>query len=163
MRERTAPSPARSFTAVFWVKTRLFCMRFLLLLTGAATSLAASSCHSTSHLQAQAVQHPQANELLRTWRHSQEEDQVAVQVYRPATYTFPPARGREGYTFAPGGQLTKLAIAPTDGALPLPGHWRWANARALHLTFDDSSQQDCRLEVLALTPNVLKVKVLEPR
>jgi hypothetical protein len=138
-------------------------MRFVLLLTGAATLLAASSCHSTSQLPAQALQHPQASELLRTWRHSQEEDQGAVQVYRPATYAFPPARGREGYTFAPGGQLTKLAIAPTDGALPLPGHWRWVNARALHLTFDDSSQQDARLEVLALTPDVLKVKVLEPR
>ena len=138
-------------------------MRFLLLIASAATLLAASSCHSTNQLPTQALQHPQDKELLRTWRHSQEEDQGAVQVYRPATYAFPPARGREGYTFAPGGQLTKLAIAPTDGTQPLPGRWRWVNARALHLTFDDSSQQDARLEVLELTPDLLKVKVLEPR
>jgi hypothetical protein len=137
-------------------------MHFLLPIIGAATLLAIPSCHSTSHLVAPAAP-PSANELLRTWRHSQEEDQGAVQVYRPATYAFPPARGREGYTFAPGGQLIKLAIAPTDGTLPLPGHWRWANARALHLTFDDPSQQDCRLEVLALTTDLLKVKVLETR
>jgi len=138
-------------------------MRFFLLIAGAATLLAASSCHSTNQLPTQTLQHPQASELLRTWRHSQEEDQGAVQVYRPATYAFPPARGREGYTFAAGGQLTKLAIAPTDGALPLPGHWRWVSVRALHLTFDDPSQQDARLEVLELTPDVLKVKALEPR
>ena len=137
-------------------------MRFPLF-AGTAVVLLASSCHAPSQLPAQAVQHPQAKNLTQTWRHSQEEDQGAVQVYRPASYPFPPARGREGYTFAPGGQLTKLAIAPTDGTLPLPGHWRWASARALHLTFDDPSQQDCRLEVLELTPDLLKFKVLQPR
>lgn len=138
-------------------------MRFLSLLAGTAVGLLASSCHATSQQPTQAMQHPQAKDLTQTWRHSQEEDQGAVQVYRPAAYAFPPARGREGYTFAPGGQLTKLAIAPTDGTLPLPGHWRWVSARALHLTFEDPSQQDCRLEVLELTPNLLKVKVLQPR
>jgi hypothetical protein len=138
-------------------------MRLFLLLAGTAVSLAAGSCHSTNQLTAQTPVHPRAKDLTQTWRHSQEEDQGAVQVYRPASYTFPPARGRDGYTFVSGGQLTKLAIAPTDGILPLPGHWRWVNARALHLTFDDSSQQDCRLEVLELTPDVLKIKVLQPR
>ncbi|MFD1874880.1 hypothetical protein [Hymenobacter bucti] len=138
-------------------------MRFLSILASAAVGLLASGCHAPSQLPAQALQHPQAKNLTQTWRHSQEEDQGEMQVYRPASYAFPPARGREGYTFAPGGQLTKLAIAPTDGTLPLPGCWRWVSARALHLTFEDSSQQDCRLEVLELTSDVLKVKVLQPR
>ncbi|RZK90261.1 MAG: hypothetical protein EOO62_35320 [Hymenobacter sp.] len=138
-------------------------MRLLSLLAGTAVGLLASSCHAPSQQPAQALQHPQAKSLTQTWRHSQEEDQGAVQVYRPAAYSFPPARGREGYTFAPGGQLTKLAIAPTDGTLPLPGHWRWVSARTLHLTFEDPAQQDCRLEVLELTPDVLKVKILQPR
>jgi hypothetical protein len=138
-------------------------MRFLSLLAGTAVVLLASSCRAPSQQPAQALQHPQAKDLTQTWRHSQEEDQGMVQVYRPAAYAFPPARGREGYTFAPGGQLTKLAIAPTDGTLPLPGHWRWVSARALHLTFEDPAQQDCRLEVLELSPDVLKVKILQPR
>jgi len=138
-------------------------MRILPLLMGTAAVLLASSCRAPSQLPTQTMQHPEDRNLTQTWRHSQEEDQGAVQVYRPAAYAFPPARGREGYTFAPGGQLTKLAIAPTDGTLSLPGHWRWASARALHLTFDDASQQGCRLEVLELTPDVLKVKVLQPR
>jgi hypothetical protein len=138
-------------------------MRLPFLSASTAVVLLVSSCHATNQMPAQALQHPQAKDLTQTWRHSQEEDQGDIQVYRPASYTFPPARGREGYIFAPGGQLTQLAIAPTDGALPLPGHWRWANARALHLTFDDPSQQDCRLEVLELTPSILKIKVLQPR
>lgn len=138
-------------------------MRLLSLLAGTAVVLLASSCHAPSQQPAQALQHPQAKDLTQTWRHSQEEDQGIVQVYRPASYSFPPARGREGYTFAPGGQLTKLAIAPTDGTLPLPGHWRWVSARALHLTFDDPSQQECRLEVLELSSDVLKIKILQPR
>ena len=138
-------------------------MRLLSVSAGTAVVLLASSCHAPGQLPAQATQHPQAKDLTQTWRHSQEEDQGAVQVYRPASYSFPPARGREGYTFAPNGQLTKLAIAPTDGTLPLPGRWRWVSARALHLTFNDPSQQDCRLEVLELTSDVLKVKVLQPR
>lgn len=138
-------------------------MRILPLLVGTAAVLLASNCHAPSQLPTQTMQHPESKNLMRTWRHSQEEDQGAVQVYRPATYAFPPARGREGYTFVPGGQLTKLAIAPTDGTLPLPGHWRWVGTRALHLTFEDASQQDCRLEVLELTPDVLKVKALQPR
>ncbi|MGI4743329.1 MAG: hypothetical protein ACRYG7_49895 [Janthinobacterium lividum] len=138
-------------------------MHFFSLFAGTAVVLLASSCHAPSQLPAQTMQHPQAKDLTQTWRHSQEEDQGAMQVYRPASYAFPPARGREGYTFAPGGQLTKLAIAPTDGTLPLPGHWRWVSARALHLTFEDPSQQDCRLEVLELTPDVLKVRILQPR
>lgn len=138
-------------------------MRFLSLLTGTAVGLLTSSCHAPSQLSTQAMQHPQAKDLAQTWRHSQEEDQGMVQVYRPASYSFPPARGREGYSFAPGGQLTKLAIAPTDGTLPLPGHWRWVSARALHLTFEDPAQQDSRLEVLELSPDVLKVKTLQPR
>ena len=138
-------------------------MRFFLLIASAATLLAASSCHSTSQLSAQAVQHPQASELLRTWRHSQEEDQGDVQVYRPATYAFPPARGREGYTFAPAGQLTKLAIAPTDGTQPLPGRWRWETARILHLTLAGPPQQESSLEVVDLTSELLKIKPLQTR
>jgi hypothetical protein len=135
-------------------------MRFFLLIASAATLLSASSCHSTNRLPTQTLQHPQASELLRTWRHSQEEDQGAVQVYRPATYAFPPARGREGYTFAPGGQLTKLAIAPTDGTQPLPGRWRWETAHILHLTLTGPPQQENRWEVVELTPDLLKVKPL---
>jgi hypothetical protein len=138
-------------------------MRFLFVLPGAAVLLAAPSCRATSQMPAQVPAHPQAKNLTRTWRHSQEEDQGVVQVYRPATYAFPPARGRDGYTFAPDGQLTKLVIAPADGSLPLPGRWRWVNANALHLTFDSQSQQDYRLKVVELTSEVLKVSVIEPR
>lgn len=60
----------------------------------------------------------------------------------------------------PAAGAQRLAISPTDGTLPLPGHWRWASAR--HFTFDDPSQQGCHLEMLELTANALKVNVLQP-
>lgn len=135
-------------------------MRLLLMLASSATLLA--GCQSASHL-AQTPQHPQATALLRTWRHSQEEDQGTMQVYRPATYTFPPARGRQGLVFEADGRLTKLAIAPTDGALPLAGHWSWDNAHVLHLRVDGPPPEDYRLEVVELTPDMLKVNLVEPR
>jgi hypothetical protein len=136
-------------------------MRLFFMLAGSATLLL-TGCRSASPT-TQAPAHPQAKALVRTWRHSQEEDQGAVQVFRPATYTFPPARGREGLTFEPDGRLTKLAIAPTDGLLPLPGHWSWDNAHVLHLLVDGQPAQDYRLEVVELTPELLKVSVIEPR
>ncbi len=36
-------------------------------------------------------------ELFQHWMHSHEEDSGDVQVYRPADYDFPPARGRRGF------------------------------------------------------------------
>jgi hypothetical protein len=138
-------------------------MHTSLVFIGLAVLLAASSCRSTSHLPPQSAQHPQAQALERAWRHSQEEDQGAVQVYRPATYAFPPARGRTGYTFGSGGQLMQLDIAPTDGSLPVAGRWRWDNAHVLHLTLAGPPAQDYRLEVVELTNDVLKVSRIEPR
>jgi hypothetical protein len=138
-------------------------MHLLFTLASSATLLLAGCRMAAPTHTTQAAPHPQAKALVRTWRHSQEEDQGAVQVYRPATYSFPPARGREGFTFEPNGRLTKLAIAPTDGMQPLSGHWNWENAHVLHLLVNGQPAQDYRLEVVELTPEILKVRIAEPR
>jgi hypothetical protein len=44
-------------------------------------------------------------ELFRRWMHSHEEDEGDLRVYRPASYKFPPARGRRGLEFKPDGEL----------------------------------------------------------
>jgi hypothetical protein len=49
--------------------------------------------------------------LLVRWMHSHEEDTDATEIYRPAEYAFPPARGRIGYEFIPDGQAIYLGIA----------------------------------------------------
>lgn len=138
-------------------------MHLLFTLASSATLLLAGCRTAAPTHKTQVAPPPQAKALVRAWRHSQEEDQGAVQVYRPATYSFPPARGRDGLTFEPNGRLSKLAIAPTDGMQSLPGRWSWESAHVLHLQVNGQPAQDYRLEVVELTPQILKVSVVEPR
>ena len=61
--------------------------------------------------------------LVGRWVHSHEEDTPEEQVYRPADFPFPPARGRDGFEFRPGGGLVYLGISPADGTEESNGRW----------------------------------------
>lgn len=61
--------------------------------------------------------------LFQHWLHSREEDAEGVNVYRPMSYPFPPARGRPGFEFRANGEFFVYEIAAADGWQPLPGHW----------------------------------------
>jgi hypothetical protein len=63
------------------------------------------------------------DELSGRWVHAHEEDEGDVQVYRPAGYDLPPARGRRGIEFRPDGEVVVLGPGPADkptaiGSLP---------------------------------------------
>lgn len=60
-------------------------------------------------------------ELFRRWVHAPEEDEGDVHVYRPAGYDLPPARGRRGIEFRPGGEVLVYAPGPADKPTPSPG------------------------------------------
>ena len=62
--------------------------------------------------------------LVGRWLHSHEEDTEAELVYRPATYHFPPSRGRAGFELRPDGTAVDLGIGPTDRREESPGSWR---------------------------------------
>jgi hypothetical protein len=62
--------------------------------------------------------------LLGRWLHSHEEDTDAELVYRPATYRFPPSRGRTGFELRPDGTMVESGIGPTDRRAESPGTWR---------------------------------------
>jgi hypothetical protein len=53
-------------------------------------------------------------ELFRRWMHSHEEDRGDLRIYRPASYKFPPARGRYGLQFKPDGELVLYGPGPSD-------------------------------------------------
>lgn len=57
------------------------------------------------------------------WLHSREEDAGDVQVYRPETWDFPPARGRRGLEVGEDGELRLLAPGPDDRPQAVPGGW----------------------------------------
>jgi hypothetical protein len=48
------------------------------------------------------------------WVHAHEEDEGDLQVYRPAGYDLPPARGRGGLEFRPDGEVVVLGPGPAD-------------------------------------------------
>ena len=62
--------------------------------------------------------------LYQHWTHSHEEDTDQEMVFRPASYAFPPARGRTGFELKPDGSLVEYGIGPTDRRTQSTGKWR---------------------------------------
>lgn len=61
--------------------------------------------------------------LQRRWVHAHEEDKENEMVFRPATFEFPPSRGRRSFDLRPDGSLTEGRIGPTDHPLEAQGTW----------------------------------------
>jgi hypothetical protein len=61
-------------------------------------------------------------QILKRWKHSFEEDENGVEVYRPADKILPPARGRQEIEFHPDGQIVRYVIGPTDVPRPVQGY-----------------------------------------
>ncbi|MGW9171207.1 hypothetical protein [Streptomyces decoyicus] len=97
-------------------------------------------------------------ELFQQWTHSYEEDAEGVAVYRPADYSFPPARGRRGMDIAADGTFIDHAIGGADVPDIVPGRWSTADGRSLAISFPGAARPDRRLEILRCDDKVLKVR-----
>ncbi len=62
-------------------------------------------------------------DLRGRWYHSFEEDHDGIQVYRPETYDFPPARGRGSVEFGPDGRFLDWSPGAADAPESTPGSW----------------------------------------
>ena len=92
----------------------------------------------------------QLQPLFRRWTHSHEEDTAESQVFRPANYPFPPARGRVSYEFRPEGELRYGGIGPTDRQTSSSGTWNLEDdGRTLVLHVPDEVEQTLELEDLS--------------
>jgi len=131
-------------------------MRLFTLLICLSVALLAATCRPG----AEATDAP-LKQLEGTWLHSYEEDDENVQVYRPNTYAFPPARGRTGFAFDRAGLFTQYDIAPTDGLEGRPGTWKMDGDRTILVSLEDKKDPDYRLEIVSLTGDVLKVRRVE--
>ena|SRR5690349_15865488 len=89
------------------------------------------------------------------WMHSYEEDHDGVQVYRPAGYDFPPARGRGGIEFRPDGTYIDWAIGRGDGNEARPGRWEPAAAGGLQITTEGRQRV---LELTLVEPDRLEIR-----
>jgi hypothetical protein len=62
--------------------------------------------------------------LIRHWVHSHEEDSATEMVFRPASFKFPPSRGRAGFELRADGSMTEHGPGPVDAPVSVAGRWR---------------------------------------
>lgn len=96
--------------------------------------------------------------LIGTWLHSHEEDTADELVYRPADFAFPPARGRDGFEFRPGGELVYLGIARTDGTEESTGRWTVEGGNRVRVDVQHERIQPRTLEVLSCDAERLRIR-----
>lgn len=63
--------------------------------------------------------------LDTTWFHSYEEDTEQYDVYRPASYDFPPARFRYSFQLQRSGSAWESTPGPADVPLTIAGQWQY--------------------------------------
>ena len=63
------------------------------------------------------------NTLLGEWVHSHEDDTDSEMVFRPASYSFPPARGRSSFALCPDGTYVESSPGPIDLPEQTRGTW----------------------------------------
>lgn len=61
--------------------------------------------------------------VVGQWAHSHEDDHDGVQVFRPARYPFPPARGRTAFTLQSDGNAVTGQPGPVDRGESVVGTW----------------------------------------
>jgi hypothetical protein len=71
------------------------------------------------------------------WVHSYENDANGFKAYRPSSYAFPPARGREAFALTSDGAFTHYPIAPTDGNSEIKGTWAPKGERAISISLEN--------------------------
>ena len=91
-------------------------------------------------------------ELFQRWMRSHEEEEGGdVQVYRPASYDFPPARGRRGFELKRDGELVLYGPGPSDKPEATTERWSSAGAGCVRLG-------DRELEIVSVEPDRLTAR-----
>ena len=95
--------------------------------------------------------------LQKRWMHSHEEDSATEMVFRPASFAFPPSRGRAGFDLKPDQSFVEIGIAPADGPQESRGSWKLENNQ-LQLFKKPSRTAARTLEIVSADKNRLVVK-----
>jgi hypothetical protein len=94
--------------------------------------------------------------LWRHWVHSFEDDGPGFRAFRPRSYGFPPARGREGFLLERGGRYVQYAIARGDGNAEAAGTWKRVGTDTLEVKPAGGDAE--RLRILSVTDELLKLR-----
>ena len=96
--------------------------------------------------------------LQKRWMHSREEDTAAEMVFRPASYNFPPARGRTGFELRPDQSMVELGIGPTDRVEENPGKWKLEHGNQLLFYSQSSSEPTQAMQIVSVDDDRLVTK-----
>jgi len=96
--------------------------------------------------------------LQQHWVHSHEEDTPTETVYRPATFSFPPSRGRQSFELKPDGTLVRYSIGPTDRREASTGRWELKDGNRLVLHPDTPSEPDRAMQIASVDSNRLVIR-----
>jgi hypothetical protein len=95
--------------------------------------------------------------LQKRWLHSHEEDSDTEMVFRPASFKFPPSRGRAGFDLKANTSYVDIGIAPADGPQESSGTWK-VDGSNLELVNPSSSTPVRTLQILSVDKNRLVVR-----
>ena len=96
--------------------------------------------------------------LVGRWLHAHEEDTAETKVYRPESYPFPPARGRDGFEFKTGGALVYLGIARADGTEESIGRWTIEAPNRVRITVEHERIEPFTIEVISCDQETLRIR-----
>lgn len=95
--------------------------------------------------------------LFQRWIHSFEEDTSETQVFRPVGYSFPPARGRDGFEIRRDGSFALLGPGRSDRSTAITGHWARTRDGSLEIRFEQS-YLNRSMQILEVKPQLLRIK-----
>ncbi|MBI5032002.1 MAG: hypothetical protein HZB51_15835 [Chloroflexi bacterium] len=96
--------------------------------------------------------------LTQSWIHSHEEDTETQMVFRPATFKFPPSRGRTGFELKAGGKLINRGIAPTDEPSETSGSWALENDNTLNFYLGAKKKPTRSLKIVSADKSRLVIE-----
>lgn len=96
--------------------------------------------------------------LYQHWIHSHEEDLEDIKTYRPASFDFPPSRGRVGMEFKPNGSYIEHKIGANDAPVAVLGKYSKNNQGNFILTPDDKSKKTREFQLIELNKDFIKIK-----
>ena len=98
------------------------------------------------------------NSLHQQWVHSHEEDTETGMVFRPASFAFPPSRGRTAFTLKPDGGLVEIGIGPTDRHQESQGTWKFEDDGTLLFYEKARTKPKRTMKIVSLDKDRLVVK-----
>lgn len=101
------------------------------------------------------------DELFQKWKHSFEEEEGEVTVYRPNEYDFPLARGREGFEITHNGKFIDFRIGRRGGIESVTGEWREEGPGRIRVSFVDKKESSRVLDIVQVEEGKLKIRESE--